>query len=154
MFDNREHLKPRNPERSDDAGGIALPKRVPGQLFPGWGPKLMLATFAVGALAISNRPAEAATVVAVAACDQHGAALVSSPAFEIPDGASGDHEAVLRVDLSAAGRIQDLAVAQSTGDPILDFEAIRVVRESRYAAASVGCRPAADSFLYRVTFDN
>jgi TonB family protein len=154
MFNNREHLKTRNPERSDDVAGIALPQRVSGKLFPGWGPKLMLAAFAVGALAVSNRPASAATAVAQAACGDHGAVLVSSPVFGAPDGMSGNHETVLRIDLTASGRIANLAVAQSSGDPILDFEAIRVARESRYAAAVDGCKPAADSFLYRVTFPN
>jgi len=146
--DNNEHLKIRNPGRPDEAG-VALPKRLPGGLFPGWGPKLMGAALAIGALALSNQPAKAAS-----ACENHAAMLVGFPAFGIPEGAVGGKEAVLRVDLSANGRVQNLALAQSSGDALLDLEAMRIVHQSRYAAAVIDCKPAADSFLYRVTFNN
>jgi hypothetical protein len=50
QFDDKEHAKTRNPERPGDAAGLALPARVRGTLFQGWGPKLMLAALAVSAL--------------------------------------------------------------------------------------------------------
>lgn len=50
QFDDEEHVKTRNPERPDDAAGLALPARVRGTIFQGWGPKLMLAALAASAL--------------------------------------------------------------------------------------------------------
>jgi hypothetical protein len=50
QFDEKQHAKTRNPERPGDTAGLALPARVPGTLFQGWGPKLMLAALAVSAL--------------------------------------------------------------------------------------------------------
>jgi TonB family protein len=150
--DTTERIRSRNPERLDDESGVALPKRLPGTLFQGWGPKLMVAALAIGTLALSNKPANAATAVAMTACENHGATLISSPSFDVPDGVAERGDAILRIDLSATGRIENLAVAQSSGDPLLDFEAMRVARESRYNAAIVDCKPAADSVLYRVTF--
>jgi TonB family protein len=150
-IDETQHLNHRNPERPTDDAGVALPKRLPGNIFQGWGPKLMAAALATLAPALTTRPATA-NVVAVSACENHGARLISSPAVSTPEDAAMGGEAVLRIDLSAAGRIQNVTLAQSTGDALLDFAAMRVARESRYAAAFVDCKPAADSVLYRVTF--
>jgi hypothetical protein len=50
QFDDKQHAKTRNPDRPGDAAGLALPARVRGTLFQGWGPKLMLAAIAVSAL--------------------------------------------------------------------------------------------------------
>lgn len=41
QMDNRDRVNIRNPERLDDEGGLALPKRLPRTIFQGWGPKLM-----------------------------------------------------------------------------------------------------------------
>jgi TonB family protein len=150
-IDETQHLKSRNPGRPEDEGGVAMPKRLPGTIFQGWGPKLMAAALAMIAPALTTRSATA-NVVAVSACENHSARLISSPAISTPEDAAIGGEAILRVDLSATGQIQNLAVAQSTGDALLDFEAMRVARESRYAAAFVDCKPAAESVLYRVTF--
>jgi TonB family protein len=122
-------------------------------LLQGWAPKLMAAGLATIAPILSARPT-AANVVAVSSCEDHGARLISSPAVSTPDEAPAGGEAILRVDLSAAGQIRNLTIAQSTGDARLDLEAMRVARESRYAAAFVDCKPAADDVLYRVTFSN
>jgi TonB family protein len=121
-------------------------------LFQGWGPQLMAAALAA-ASGLAPRPATA-NVVAVSSCEDHGARLISSPAVSTPDEAPGGGEATLRVRLSAEGQILNVTIAQSTGDPLLDIEALRVARESRYAAAFVGCKPAADDVLYRVSFSN
>jgi TonB family protein len=113
----------------------------------------MAAGLATIAPVLSTRPA-AANVVAVSSCEDHEARLISRPTVSTPDEAPAGGEAILRVDLSAAGQIRNLTIAQSTGDARLDLEAMRVARESRYAAAFVDCKPAADDVLYRVTFSN
>jgi TonB family protein len=153
QIDNTNHVKIRTPERPIDEAGVALPKRVPGtSLFQGWGPKLMVAAVAIGALAIANRPANAATVVAQAACENHAATLISSPAFGMPEGVAAGGEAIVRIDLSATGQLQNVAIAQSSGDALLDFTATSIARESRFAPEVADCKPAAGSYLYRVTF--
>jgi TonB family protein len=149
-----ESLKVRNPGRPDDEAGIASPKRISGNLFQGWGPKLMAAALAASALAFSDSQVKAANLVALGtACQNHAARLISNPAYVTPDG-SGSGEAIVRVTLSATGRIENASLVQSAGDPLLDFTAMHVIRESRYAAAIAACKPAADSFLYDVDFDN
>jgi TonB family protein len=153
-IDNNEHLKIRNPERPDQETGIALPRRLPQTVFQGWGPKLMAATLAAGTLVLSNSPAKASTTVAQTSCEDHGAVVLSSPEFSAPEGIVAEGETVLRINLTAQGQIQDLAVVQSSGNALLDYEAMRVASESRYEAAMVDCKPAADTFLYRVTFAN
>jgi hypothetical protein len=154
VTDNNERLKIRKPDRPDDEAGVVLPKRTRAALFQGWGPKLMAAALTIGTLALSSSPAKAAKVVAQAMCEDRGAALISSPAFDVPDGAAGGRETLLRVDLSAEGTVTKVSLAQTSGDDLLDFEAMRVAITSRYAAAIIGCEPAADSFLYRVIFAN
>lgn len=154
QFDNAEPLKVRNPARPDDEAGIATPRRVSGNLFQGWGPKLMAAALAASALAFSESQVKAATLVAIGtACQNHGARLISSPAYVTPDSVNGVGEAVVRVNLSATGKIEDLALERSAGDPLLDFTAMHIVRESRYATATAGCKASAESFLYSVNFN-
>ena len=155
QFDNAESLKVRNPARPDDEAGIASPQRVSGNLFQGWGPKLMAAALAASSLAFWNSQVKAATLVAMGAvCQNHSARLISSPSYVTPDSVNGIGEAVVRVNLSAAGKIEGLALERSAGDPLLDFTAMHIVRESRYSAAIVACKSAADSFLYNVNFDH
>ena len=151
-FDDPRRLSVRNPRRPQDQSDPNA-ARLLAPVFSGWGPKLIGAALAIVAAALAMRPAEA-NVVAVASCENHDARLVSSPAVSVPEDAAAGGEAILRVDLSASGQIRGLAVAQSTGSALLDFAAMRVARESRYAAAFVDCKPAADQVLYRVTFPN
>src|SRR5215469_11919070 len=129
QFDDAEALKVRNPARPDDEAGIATPRRISGNLFQGWGPKLMAAVLAASALAFTDSQVKAATVVAMGeACQNHGARLISNPSYVTPDGA-GTGEAVYRVNLSADGQIKDLVLERSAGDPLLDFTAMHVIRE-------------------------
>jgi TonB family protein len=151
-IDQTQQLNTRNPAGPEDEAAAEGLKRLPNTVFQGWGPQLMVAALAV-ASALAPRPATA-NVVAVASCEDHGARLISSPAVSTPDEAPAAGEAILRVDLSAAGQIRKLTIAQSTGNALLDLEAMRVARESRYAAAFVDCKPAADDVLYRVSFSN
>jgi TonB family protein len=155
QYDDSEQLKIRNPARPDAEAGIATPHRVAGNLFQGWGPKLMAAALAASALAFTDSQVKAATLVAMGTtCQDHAARLVSSPAYVTPDGVNGAGEAVYRVNLSAFGKIESLTLERSAGDPLLDFTAMHVIRESRYDAAIVGCKASAQSFLYSVNFDN
>ena len=117
--------------------------------------KLIASAFVVGALAFSTSHAEAATVVAVSAnCQNQGASLISNPSFVTPDSVNGVGEAVYRVTLSGTGQIENLTLEKSAGDPLLNFTAMHVVRESRFGAAMADCKPAIDSFLVSVDFDD
>lgn len=149
--DDTRHLSVRNPRRPQDDVDPAIPTRPQAAVFHGWGPTLIAAALAIAGAALTTRPATA-NVVAVASCENHGARLMSSPALSTPEDAAAGGEAVLRVELSASGRIRELAIAQSTGSALLDFEALRVARESRYTAAFVDCKPADDVVFYHVTF--
>lgn len=120
-----------------------------------WGPKVAAAALAASTLAFSAGHAEAATVVAMGAgCQNQGAGLISNPSFVTPDSVNGVGDAVYRVTLSGTGQIAKLTLERSAGDPLLDFTAMHVVRESRFAAALADCRPAIDSFLVSVDFDD
>jgi TonB family protein len=141
----------RYPGRPDDQAGVVMPKRICGNLFQGWGPKLLAAALAIGALAVSEKPVLAQSV-AQAACADRGATLISSPSFSRPEGAMAGGVTLLRINLSASGQIEHVAVSQSSGDPVLDIEAIRIARASRYNPAMANCRAAAETFLYRVEF--
>jgi TonB family protein len=151
-IDETQQLNTRNPAGPEDEAAAADLKRLPNTVFQGWGPQLMVAALAVASV-LAPRPATA-NVVAVSSCENHGARLISSPAVSTPDEAPAGGEAIVRVGLSAAAQILNITIAQSTGDARLDIEAIRVARESRYAAAFIDCKPAADDVLYRVSFPN
>lgn len=155
-IDNKQIQKTRNPEVSEnDHAGLVSYRRTPSQLFQGWGPKLMAAALAIGGLVASTLPATAAVkVIALATCAGREASLISHPDAEIPSDVNVRGETVLRIDLSAMGQISSLNVQQSAGDPELDWEAMRVARGSRFTAASAGCQPAADEFLYKVIFSD
>jgi TonB family protein len=145
----------RNPELPDERTGIARPPRTSHALFAGWGPKLLIAALAITAVLGANQPASAATkVIALATCGaDHGAVLLSHPDVILPDLVSGTGETIMRVDLGTSGEISNLSIAQSSGDAVLDFAAMRVARGSRYQAASWDCQSAGESVLYRVIFD-
>jgi TonB family protein len=156
QIDTEKPKATRNPIPPDAEGGIATPLRNPTGLFHGWGPKLMVCALAIGAIGFANKTAIAAPQqVALSACvaPDHGAALLSNPIAELPAGVSARGTTVLRIDLSPLGRIDSLSVAQSSGDPLLDFEAVRVARASHYASASRNCTAVSDSVLYAVIFD-
>lgn len=155
QYDDSELFEVRDPVSPDREAGIATTKRISGNLFQGWGPKLLAGGLAASAVAFSNSQAKATTLVAISAtCQNHGARLISSPSYVTPNDVNGVGEAVYLVTLSATGKIEKVALEQSAGDPVLDFTAMRVVRESRYAAAADDCRPTEDSFFYAVDFDN
>jgi TonB family protein len=155
QIDPEEVKATRNPTRSDSEGGIATPQRNPSGLFHGWGPKLMVCALALAGIGFANTTANAATQqVALSACvaQDRGASLISNPTADIPAGVSARGTTVLQLDLSPSGHVDAVAVAQSAGDPLLDFEAMRVARASRYASASHNCNAVSDRVLYEVVF--
>lgn len=144
----------RNPGRPDSEAGLARPMRTPNPLFKGWGPKLLTVTLALCGIAITRTPAWAdVKVVAITSCAaDRGAQLLSHPDATLPDFVYANGETTLRVKLNAMASVDDIAITQSSGDVILDFAAMGVVRGSRYQAASLNCTPATDEFLYKVIF--
>ena len=154
-IENEQIKQVRNPGRPDSEAGTVRPMRTPSALFHGWGPKLFVAALAICGLSLSTKPAFAATQIAIisgCAAPDHGASLLSAPDVETPDGVGAAGEAIMRADLSSAGRVRDVAMAQSSGTFELDFAAMQVVRESRFAPASIGCTPAGESVLYDVIY--
>jgi TonB family protein len=153
-IDHEDLKSVRNPGRPDSEAGLARPMRTPNPLFKGWGPKLLTVALALCGIAITRTPASAdVEVIAIASCAaDHGAQLLSHPDAILPDFVYANGETTLRVKLNASGRVDDVAIAQSSGDAMLDFAAMGVVRGSRYQAASLNCAQAPDEFLYKVVF--
>lgn len=102
QYEEPEQLVVRNPARPDNEAGIAAPKRISGNLFQGWGPKLLAGGLAASTLAFSNSQAKATTLVAIGA-----------PSYVTPIGVNGVGEAVYRVTLSTTGQIEKVTLAQS-----------------------------------------
>jgi TonB family protein len=161
MNDNEidRSIKPRTPEPDDRKNGIIPAPRRGKNLFAGWGPRLLSVTLAACTLglSVSASPASADTP-AQAACSvrQHDAQILSNPVPDMPEVAVLEYAsgtAVLRVDLSADGQLENASIATSTGNDALDREALRVARESRYAPAVSDCQNIASSYLYTVNFD-
>lgn len=87
--------------------------------------------------------------------------LVDIAPIEIPQiamierGAAGPFgSATVEVDLNEAGDVQSSAIAQSSGDTLLDDEALSVVRSSRFTAEVHGCKALAGAYAVVVDFDN
>jgi TonB family protein len=84
------------------------------------------------------------------------AAIVGAGAdAEYPDsareqGAVGTTQ--VRVSLDAAGRVEDVTVYKSSGNPELDKSALVAAAATHYSAQRVNCVSQAGSFLYRVDF--
>ncbi|MGB6985926.1 MAG: energy transducer TonB [Candidatus Aquilonibacter sp.] len=153
-IDNEDLKNVRNPGRPDSEAGLVRPMRTPNPLFKGWGPKLLTIALALCGIVITRTSASAnVEVIAITSCAaDHGAELLGYPQPIIPDFVSANGETTLRVYLNAAGRVDNVAIAQSSGDAMLDFAAMHVVRGSSYQAASLSCAAASDEFLYKVIF--
>ncbi|HTZ53966.1 MAG TPA: energy transducer TonB [Candidatus Acidoferrum sp.] len=155
-IDHEDLKNVRNPGRPDSEAGLVRPMRTPNPLFKGWGPKLLTIALALCGIVITRTPASAdVKVIAITNCAaDHGAELLSNPDAILPDFAYPNGETTLRVKLNASGRVDDVAIAQSSGDAMLDFAAMGVVRGSRYQPATQSCAAAADEFLYKVIFSD
>ena len=151
-------VKPRKEERDAANSGIIHPKRSGTGLFGGWGPRLLSVALAAAALGASNTATFAAprdfTSPSCSTADRE--ATVTNtwppdvPALAQAEGASG--EALIRVDLSETGELQNAEIVKSTGNAALDREAMRVAHESTYSPASVGCEGIPSSYLFSVNF--
>ncbi len=151
-FDQPE--KTRYAERDDATTRIALPRQTTSRLFAGWGPKLMAAALAVGAL--NARTAASAADALPCLVPDHDAVLLSAPAPDVPaiaqlEGVGGD--VVVRIDLSVDGSIENARVYQSSGSILIDREALRVTHLALFAPASAACRPIPRTVLLSVNFD-
>ncbi len=156
-IENEKGQQIRYPGRPDSEAGTVRPMRTPNPLFHGWGPKLFAAALALSGVVATSKAALADTQIALissCATADHGASVLSSPILETPEGVGASGEAIVRVNLSAAGQVKAMAIAQSSGSFDLDFAAMRQVQRSHYAPASIGCNAAEDTALYDVTFNN
>ena len=77
-------------------------------------------------------------------------APVDMPPIALLQGAEGT--ARVRVDLTAAGTVENTAIAASSGNRWLDAEAIRVAHASTFLPEIRGCEPVAGAYIYEVSF--
>ena len=112
----------------------------------------------VAALALfaldQTAPATAQTVPQSCAPDRP-AAVIQASAPDMPEiarqqGASG--QVVIEVAVDQGGQLADAAVLQSSGNPYLDKEALRVAQTAAYAPEIRDCQPAAGQYKVVVDF--
>jgi TonB family protein len=58
----------------------------------------------------------------------------------------------VRIDLDDAGTLQSVSIAESSGNAILDREALKAVRESTFSPEKVDCVGMAGSYAVEVSF--
>ena len=83
------------------------------------------------------------------------AALAGTPYFEMPEiaEAKGDSgSSVVEVDLLPSGALSHYALAQSSGNSILDDSALRTARMSKYQPETQNCVAIRGSYLLVVDF--
>jgi TonB family protein len=83
------------------------------------------------------------------------AALAGVPFFEMPEiaEAKGDSgSSVVEVDLLPSGALSHYALAQSSGNSILDDSALRTARMSKYQPETQNCVAIRGSYLLVVDF--
>lgn len=83
------------------------------------------------------------------------AALAGTPFFELPEiaQAKGDSgTSVVEVDLLSSGALNHYALAQSSGNPILDDSALRTARMTSYQPETQNCAAISGSYLLVVDF--
>ncbi len=127
----------------------------------GWSPKVLALALAAGSVSAFSGSARAATGGAgpseARSCPSadRAASIVRTATPEIPplaklEGASGD--ALVRIDLKPDGTLAGATISQSSGNAVLDREALRVARESEYGPGVESCHALSGSYLYRVSF--
>jgi protein TonB len=126
-----------------------------------WSPKLLALALAAGSVSSFSSPASASTGVAgstdARSCPSadRPASVLRSATPEIPplaklEGASGD--VIVRVVVKPDGKLDSATISQSSGNAILDREALRVARETEFAPGVESCHPLSGSYLYKVSF--
>lgn len=126
-----------------------------------WTPKLMALALAACSVSAFSSSARASTGVAgpteARSCPSadRPPSILRTATPEIPpiaklEGASGD--VLVRVDLKSDGKLEGAAIAQSSGNAVLDREALRVARETEYGSGVESCRALSGSYLYKVSF--
>ena len=115
---------------------------------------LLFAALASTVCVSSALPASADALSGSDQCTVPASTLYSAPA-EMPQIAalyrlSG--RAGVQIDLDKAGNVIDMAIAQSTGDGVLDEAALSAARASKFAPEIRNCAPVAGSYLFVVDF--
>ncbi len=117
----------------------------------------LLAATLIAALG-SSQVAAAPTKPASCATNHGQAAhLVQAAPVDYPESfkmVAASTKALIRVDLSATGRVLNTSVAKSTGSVILDRAAIAAVASSVYSPATDACSGVAGSYAVEVDLDN
>jgi TonB family protein len=143
--------KPRNPDPDQDRSHIVRPARTGSGRFEGWGPKLFAIAFALAV----PLPFQAGSAAQAANCTDTNASLVEAPQAEMPDalralGITGT--VTVQVNIGPDGSLLAAYIDQSSGNGLLDLEALRVARKARYAPATSNCEPVAGAYLLEVQF--
>jgi TonB family protein len=103
-----------------------------------------------GPQAVAGSPAPARPACSAPDVPAH---TISAAMPQTPDGVAGlPATAAVQVTLDATGRITDVRIYQSAGDPQLDRAATAAARASTYAPSIVDCLPAGGTYLFRVDF--
>lgn len=123
----------------------------------GWGPKLLGIALAASAIELTGANALAASVSLKSTCapaDRPARAVSSAiPDYPgIPELQGLEGASLVLIHLSADGNVESASIAQSAGHPAFDREALRTVRNSRFAAETVHCQAVEGEYLYRVVF--
>jgi TonB family protein len=147
----QDSRNPRDPDRNDGQSHIIRPANTRSGRFEGWGPKLFAIAFALAA----PIPFQTGSAANAATCVDTPASLVAAPDAEIPDALRGlgiSGATSVQVNIGPDGSLLATFIAQSSGNGLLDLEALRVAREARYAPAMSNCEPVAGSYLLEVQF--
>jgi TonB family protein len=135
---------------------LIQPRRNPGTLFRGWGPKLFALALVASSTTLPRSHASAADRNPASACPPaRPAAMTDHPDVAYPAipqlmGLTG--KTIVEVDLSSAGDVEAAAIAKYSGNEAMDREALRVAHTSHFQAATVNCQPAAGVYYVEVDF--
>jgi TonB family protein len=142
---------PRNPDRSQEQSHIIRPARTRSGRFEGWGPKLLAIAFAI----VAPLPIQSGSAADAAPCVDTPASLVAAPDAEYPDGLRAlgiTGTTSVQVNIGPDGSLLGTYVVQSSGNELLDLEALRAARKARYAPGTSDCEPVAGAYLLEVQF--
>jgi TonB family protein len=142
---------PHNPDRREGQSHIVRPALTRGGRFEGWGPKLFASALAIAA----PLPFQTESGAEAAPCVDTAASLVAAPDAEYPDALRGlgiSGTVSVQVNIGPDGSLLATYIDQSSGNGLLDLEALRVARKARYAPATSQCEPVAGSYVLEVQF--
>ena len=110
-------------------------------------------------LSTSTIAAQPKPIGSVATCrNPNRAASIDGPSFAdypmVPQAQGVEGTTDLRIDLATNGALTHAAVMDSSGDTLLDNEALRTAKLTSFSPELHGCQAIAGSYMLAVTFSN